>query len=429
LAGCKSPVRAKSFRDASAVTSLGQGGWCWFQSPRAVIGPNDRLWYGSSVGGYGARAGDVEVTAVDLGSGRVAERQVLGRTRVDDHSSPSVLMVGGDRPQVAWSTHARSNWIEIGTAGGALQRITRPESMVSPGRGVSYASAHLVGGEHWMLYRGEQFSWNLLTSPDGRKWTARGLVVGPPPGGHRPYVVAYSDGTRLHLLATEGNPTEYRGTGVRYATIDADLTIRHNDGRYLGVVGRPSGIASWSQLYAGRIGSAEATDTDAWIADLAVIDYRPTAILSVRDPWPSTGHRVGKYRHRYLWARQRNSGEWTVEHLAWAGSELYAGQPDYTGLGALDASNPQRVVISTDVHPVTGVPLRSSADGRVHRELWEGYRPREGAWTWQALTANSAVDNLRPVIAAGHGQKALLWMRGTYRHWTDFDTSIALRRI
>jgi hypothetical protein len=149
--------------------------------------------------------------------------------------------------------------------------------------------------------------------------------------------------------------------------------------------------------------------------------------LSVRDPWPEDAARVGGWRHRYLWARQRGTGAWTVEHLAWAGSELYPKQPDYTGLGALDPTNSQRVVISTDVHPLDGVPLVSTADGRVHRELWEGDRQLEGEWTWTPLTENSTVDHLRPTIAANGTRKSLAWMQGTYSSWVDWNTQIAVR--
>jgi hypothetical protein len=38
-------------------------------------------------------------------------------------------------------------------------------------------------------------------------------------------------------------------------------------------------------------------------------------------------------------------------------------------------------------------------------------------WRGEALTANSAVDNLRPVVPAWPDRRtALVWMRGTYRH-------------
>ncbi|MEZ5137555.1 MAG: hypothetical protein R2711_01875 [Acidimicrobiales bacterium] len=146
-----------------------------------------------------------------------------------------------------------------------------------------------------------------------------------------------------------------------------------------------------------------------------------------RDPWPAGEAATGRWRHRLLWARQRGDGRWTVEPLAWGGGELYRNQPDYCGLGCLDPHDPTRVVVSSDVDPASGVPLRSPIDGRAHHELFEGRRVGEGAWRWEQLTRPGTRDNLRPVLVAGAGASALAWMRGTYRSWTDFDTEIVVR--
>jgi hypothetical protein len=175
------------------------------------------------------------------------------------------------------------------------------------------------------------------------------------------------------------------------------------------------------------VGADETLDVDHWLSDLQFIDGNPTAILTTRDPWPGGSEAVGRYRHRYWWARRRASG-WVVEPLGWAGAELFSRQPDYCGLAAQDPSDARRVVVSTNVHPSTGAPLVSASDGKVHWELFEGYRVAEGTWSWTALTVDSVEDNLRPVIAAGGDHKALAWMRGKYWSWTDFDTRIVVRR-
>ena len=161
---------------------------------------------------------------------------------------------------------------------------------------------------------------------------------------------------------------------------------------------------------------------------VAVVHHRPTALLSLRDPWPSAAGGIGRWRHRLLWARQRATGAWTVEHLAWVGSELYANQPDYCGLGTIDPLDPTRAVVSSDVDPASGEPLAVAVPGgRPHRELFEGRRTAEGRWRWRALTSASTVDHLRPLLVSGGGRTVLAWMRGTYRSWTDFDTDLVVR--
>jgi hypothetical protein len=410
---------------------LGQGAWCWFQAPRASMGPRGVLWMGASVANTRTAAdGAVKALAYDLPRRSLVVDRTLVVAREDDHTSPSVLALG-DEVQVSWALHQRVDHLDVAmtSVGGGLrsQRIRRPDALRAPGRGTSYCSVHVVDGHRWLLYRGEQFSWNLLTSPDGVSWTARGLVVAPGTAGDRPYLQAASDGARLHVVITDGNPTEYRGTSAYAGTIEADFTIRRFGGASIGRVGAGAPKPrAFTRLAVGVAGSSEARDTDMWLSDLCVVDGRPTGILVRRDPWPPGSQAVGSYRHRYYWIRQRPTG-WLVEPLCLGGGEICPSQPDYAALVAQDPTEPKRVVASTNVHPVTGVPLRSDTDGRVHFELYEGFRTGEGRWSWTAITEHSMQDNLRPVIAAGGPHKALAWMRGRYWSWTDADTRIVVR--
>ena len=83
------------------------------------------------------------------------------------------------------------------------------------------------------------------------------------------------------------------------------------------------------------------------------------------------------------------------------------------------------MAIATDADPVTGSPLISAADGRRHRELYRGVRSPDGRFAWTPLTADSTVDNLRPVWAASaSGATALMWLRGRYTTFLDFSMSL-----
>lgn len=112
--------------------------------------------------------------------------------------------------------------------------------------------------------------------------------------------------------------------------------------------------------------------------------------------------------------------------MAHAGRRLYAGEDDYTGLAAIDPSDTGVVVISTDADPVTGEPLISEADGVRHYELFLGTTPDSGrSWSWRPLTADSTRDNLRPVFAGGE-RRVLVWLRGEYRSYTDYDQDVMM---
>lgn len=83
------------------------------------------------------------------------------------------------------------------------------------------------------------------------------------------------------------------------------------------------------------------------------------------------------------------------------------------------------VFISTDADPVAGTPLISAADGQRHHEIFRGTTAAGGkTWNWLPVTANSTMDNLRPLIPAWPGKTtALIWMRGAYKNnrgeWTS----------
>jgi hypothetical protein len=108
-----------------------------------------------------------------------------------------------------------------------------------------------------------------------------------------------------------------------------------------------------------------------------------------------------------------------VHELAKAGGYLYAAEGDYTGLVALDPHDPNRLFISTKIDPRNDLPT-------AHYEIYEGKTTSGGAsWTWSPITVNSTVDNLRPIVPAWTDEHtALLWMRGTYTRFTNYDLDV-----
>jgi len=82
--------------------------------------------------------------------------------------------------------------------------------------------------------------------------------------------------------------------------------------------------------------------------------------------------------------------------------------------------------ISTDVQPSTGQPLRSSADGRRHYEIFKGSTPDSGkTWVWTPITRNSSGDNIRPIVPIWNKrQTAILCLRGNDRTYTDYDLEV-----
>jgi hypothetical protein len=218
---------------------------------------------------------------------------------------------------------------------------------------------------------------------------------------------------------------------------DFDNSVFHvmlRDGRLLGSDGAPVGTLAKGLPDPGegtRVFEGDA-DNVAWIADLDLDrDGRPFVAYSVQKGSAGLPPGEGGEDHRYRLARWTGS-VWEDEEVAFAGTRLYPGEDDYTGGVALVPGDPNTLFISTNADPLTGVPLRSRRDGRRHWEIFRGERDREAAgtgpsprWRWTRLTTDSSADHLRPVVPrCEEREPILLWLRGTYSSYTDYDLEV-----
>ncbi len=132
--------------------------------------------------------------------------------------------------------------------------------------------------------------------------------------------------------------------------------------------------------------------------------------------------------HRYRYARW-DGHRWHDREIAFAGSRLYRGEEHYTGNVALNPQNPDELYIATNADPHSGRPLVSNADDKRHWEIFRGITSDGGVtWSWTPVTANSTSDNLRPIVPIGDKDRTLLlWMRGRYTTYSDWDTQVVGR--
>ena len=161
----------------------------------------------------------------------------------------------------------------------------------------------------------------------------------------------------------------------------------------------------------------------AWPVDLELDgEGRPVALFSIQVDGAGRPPGTGGLDHRYLWARF-DGERWRVEPLAFAGSRLYAGEDDYTGLAALDPADPTVAYLSTDADPATGAPLVCPEDGARHRRLFRAERRAGGGFAFEPLAKGSHTDDLRPIVPRG-SPRVLLWLRGEYRSYTDYSLEV-----
>jgi len=395
------------------------GAWCWYQDERVII-HDGILIIGSVADGAGtggsARNGNIEVVSYDIEAGGPAVRTVLhANLQDDDHDTAAFLPLPDGRILAMYTRHLSDALIRY--------RITSspndtgswtPEVQLTRNANVTYSNVYRLSAENgriYNFYRGENFNPNFIVSDDnGQTWSANTWLIRK--DGHRPYPRYTSNNVdRIHFITTEAHPRDYDNS-LYYGCLSnrriygADGTLLHD------LSAGPAGPEALTRLYQGGVNNV------AWT----------TGIRLDADGYPYIAFTVQMNQNmndlRYWYARWDGSA-WHVNEMAYAGSALYAAEADYSGLAALDPHDPDVVYISADVHPVTGQPLISSADGKRHYELFRGTTDNLGAtWRWEWITKNSTADNLRPIVPKWDGRTVLLWLRGTYWSYTNYDLDV-----
>jgi hypothetical protein len=419
--------------ESQPVVLNDDAGWCWFQDERALV-VGGRLVFGSVASGRTdpARLGAVEATSVELRT-RAVKRSRLSATRVeragryDDHDAPAFLERGDGRILAAWAGHGFDNRI--------LSRVTlRPGDpsewgderafVPSASSKVSYTNLYRLAAERGRIYdffRGldDRFKPSTAWSDDGgERFTAGGVVIDVPAAfRHRPYVKYASDGQgTVHLAYTEGHPRDFDNS--LYHLYYRDGKLHRSDGSVI----RSLAEGLRDPAEGTRIFQGDPRNV-AWVADLELDGQgRPFVAYSVQKDSAGLPPGQGGSDHRYRIARWTGAA-WEDHELAFAGTRLYAGEDDYTGGVALVPGDSSRVFISTNADPKMGAPLVSSTDQRRHWEVWKCETKDGGrSWRFEPVTRHSSFDNLRPIVPRTAGpNEVLLWLRGTYRSYTDYS--------
>lgn len=388
------------------------GGWSWFEDERALVDRAGTRLY-ASVKTSVAAPGSTRVVEMDMATGgrRIID---LGRATPDDHDTAAFWEAPNGEIVTSWSRHSAD----------PLQRQHRrtldgawaAQTPVAPSGRLTYNNLYSVdgGATLYNFYRHDGADPSVSVSSDsGNTWTALGRFLRDPAdsAGVRPYVRYVSNGVdRIDFITTQGHP-ENTVSAVYHGYVQGGRVFR-SDGTDLGALGTAIDVTRLTLVFA-----PPAATEDSWTVDVSQdpVTGRPAAVFT---------RSITYQDNRYYYARWTGTA-WDVDEMAHAGRGLYPAQPNYTGLAALDPTHPDRVVISTSADPVTGAPLISGTDGKLHYELFAGTRDALGAFAWAPLTANSTADNLRPVwTRSPSGASALLWLRGTYTSYVDFRLAL-----
>ena len=423
---------------AGTVIELNDNGaWSWFMDERAIV-DGGKLIVGSvrAIGDYRNDRdpdwGNVEVSVYDLASGATGRTVLHRHLQQDDHDNPAFLALPDGRYLAMYTQHGVERRIYYAFSEphnplkwGTASTFDTPGGPAQPLRGnnVTYSNLfRLASGRILNLFRGVGLEPNYMYSDDtGRTWHYGGRVAHGTSNGYSPYLKYAFDGVgTIHFVMTENHPRNYDNSLYHAFIRDGGIYLSNGTRRAKLSETTETDVNAWdlTKVFQGD------PDNVAWMSDLELdAQQRPYVVFSVQKDGRGLPRGQGGFDHRFDYGRWDGSA-WRVHEIAYAGTRLYAGEDDYTGLASLDPNDPDLVYISTDADPATGAPLVSHADGRRHHELFRGSTRDSGAtWRWEPITANSTVDNLRPIVPRWKDARtALVWMRGTYRNnhgeWT-----------
>lgn len=424
---------------AQAIVINDDGAWCWFQDERAVI-HDGKLMVGSVANGsYDVRRrGDIDITTVDLASGQSDRQNLFSQLENDDHDVPALWVRPDGRVHAVFAKHGSESHFYYGTSNvswtdwGEVKKFTPSDSSRITYANLLFLAAENDGrGRLYNFYRGldASFKPSYAWSDDlGTTWQNGHVVIDVPVAfRHRPYVKYASNGRdTIHLLYTDGHPRNYDNN--IYHVYYRNGQLYRSDGAPIrrlseGLRDPEEG----TRIFAGNANNV------GWVSDTHISPTgRPHVVFSVQKDSVGLGpgDPMSGIDHRYHYAYWDGSA-WHDQEIAFAGTRLYAGEDDYTGNICLHPDQLDTVFISTNADPITGEPLISQADQRRHYELFRGRTSDGGkSWAWEPITRDSSTDNLRPIVPQSNAEKTvLLWFRGDYRTYRDYQTEVVMLRL
>ena len=420
------------------------GAWCWFQDERALVDQETQTLVVGSIaaaegqGGEG-RAGNVELTIVDLVSHSAQVVVLHEALEADDHDVPALWRRSDGRWLAAYTKHKTDDLLRW--------RVSEPNDPTTwgvertfdwapytGGRGVTYANLHELDGKLYCFTRAVNDDPCALVSDDeGDSWAYAGKIFTRPKLGYvNGYTRYAATADRIDLVTTDHHPRDYDNS--IYHGYFAEGALHRSDGSRVhdhlfdAEADAPSQVELTTVLAAGEQLDGVSL-THAWTSDIRrSVDGTIAATLTARGDDNPAGpdEEFARTRpvldHRFVYARKEPGREWVRRPLGKAGAGLLPHEQDYTGLAAIDPYDLDSVYISTPFDPRSG-------NATEHHEIYAGRTTDAGAtWSWTAITEGSDVDNLRPIVVPGDPERvALLWFRGEMTASQHYRCEVVLR--
>jgi hypothetical protein len=419
------------------VTLNTNGAWSWYMDERVIVDQQAGKLLASSVAdasgtGAAARDGDIDIVSHDLVTKQTQQFVLHDNLQADDHNGAAILVRPDGRYLTAYTRHNSDKFTYYRVSTNPHDASSwRPEQVfdwgATPGTdfNATYSNLFYLEAEDrtYNFARANNRSPNMMISDDyGDSWAYGGKLFSTPVnvGYVNGYLKYASNGVdRIDFIATEHHPRDFNNA-IYHGYIQGGKMYR-SDGTLVDsniFDNSAPNQTAMTKVFTPDPENGSQVNSRAWTTDLHIDGAgNPYAIFTTRAndvPVNTNGYND----HRFWYARYDGS-QWQVHQIAKAGARLYSSEQDYTGLVALDPHDPNTIYMSTPIDP------RDEADLGVH-EIFKGVTNDNGAsWSWDPVTFNSNVDNLRPTVPIWDDEHtALVWMRGTYRSMHDYDLDI-----
>lgn len=402
------------------LTFTENGAWCWFSDPRAIYYAGR---YKRTYAGWIDSNGNVSIGFYDHTIKEISTVVLKENFEIDDHDNPALLFDPDGRLMVFFTRHGGHNPTFMFTMNDPedisswdSQELYLNDTVKYKGFASTntYVNPVRLSGENnriYLFWRGTDNKPNYSFSDDmGKTWSNGRIFVLPDRiyEMRRPYMKVTSDGkTRIMFAFTDGHPNSERQNSIYYMYYEGGSLFNARNEK-IGIFGEdPVNPRQASVVY-----DAVITGQKAWIWDIACDKNKNPVLVFVKFP--------DNQNHIYSYARW-DGREWEITDLINSGSwfpENDQREQNYSGGVVIDHENPDILYLSV------------KRGSKFEIEKW--HRQDDSDWIVEAITGNSATDNVRPfsVRNAFDGNPVqVLWMQNNrYVHYTDFNSSIRMNQ-
>jgi hypothetical protein len=423
---------------SNLITFNDNGAWCWYQDPRIVHDPTNNTLLISSVaaseGPDGAtRAGDIDLVTYDLKTGNKSGFILHHSLQPqDDHNAAAILIRPDGSYLAMYSRHNVDNFTywrisakpHDASAWNDEQIFdwTPLFAKVDPKNHATYCNLFYLSSEN----RTYNFSRAINTDPSilisdnqGDTWSYAGKLLTKKRLGYvNGYTKYASNGRdRIDFFTTDHHPRDFNNN-VYHGYIQAGKLHRTDgsvvDENILDDDGHPQD--ELSKVFAASTPFGQSIMTHAWTVCVKPDPSgRPFGLITARANQSADDKTFSDHR---LFHARLNKNNWEVNEVAKLGPALWPAEQDYTGLADIDSLDANVIYISTPIDPRDGKTLK-------HHEIFKGITTDDAkSWTWTAITTDSPVDNLRPIVSSWEGNRAILWFRGTMTRSQHYNCAV-----